>query len=380
MSGNSRSIQRVRGASAGVVAFAVAVSAMACGEQRDNANKAHEFCAIMSDSLGLYVGNPVSQMGYQIGTVDAIEQQGTNVEVKFSITADRALPSDVKAVTRSPSILADRTLELVGNYSDGPKLQSGECIPRSRSYTPLSISQVIGSATDFVNGINPAGSNNIKDALHGIDQAAQGNGAAINKLLTVSSSLLDNPDQAIADLGSVTRNLATLSSMFVKDRDPLKKILQDLPALGPDLVTASNAADDISHPIVEAIQFVADIELRLGSEMQLALDTVADVVRHGTDHYKGYMNLLNPLPRFISGLAGEPPGADAGALAKHLNNHVFYLLRWLPPLFRIRTQNGLALCGIMNASTPGSCADVQGTPYMVDTSLLQYVLTEAQRH
>jgi hypothetical protein len=33
----------------------------------------------------------------------------------------------------------------------------------------------------------------------------------------------------------------------------------------------------------------------------------------------------------------------------------------------------------MNASTPGSCADVQGTPYMVDTALLQYVLTEAQR-
>ncbi len=373
------SLRCARGASAAVVVFAVAVSAAACGEQPDNKSKANEFCAIMSDSLGLYVGNPVSQMGYQIGTVDAIEPQGTNVEVKFSITGHRDLPGDVKAVTRSPSILADRTLELVGNYGDGPKLQPGECIPRSRSYTPMSISQVIGSATDFVDGINPAGSNNIKDALHGIDQAAQGNGPAINKLLTVSSSLLDNPDKEIADLGAVTRNLATLSSTFVKNRDPLKKILQDLPVLAPELVGAGNAADDISHPIMEATQAVADIELRLGSEMQLALDTTGDLIRHGSQHYKAYMNLLNPLPRFISGLGGEPPGADAGALAKHLNNHVFYLLRWRPPLFRIRTPNGLALCGSMNAATPGSCADVQGTPYMVDTALLQYVLTEAQR-
>jgi virulence factor Mce-like protein len=359
------------------VAVAVAVSATACAERHDA--KPREFCAIMADSVGLYVGNPVSQMGYQIGTVDAIKPRGSNVEVKFTITADRPLPSDVKAVTRSPSILADRTLELVGNYSDGPQLTAGQCIPRSRSFTPLSISQVIGSATDFVNGINPTGSHNIQDALHGIDQATQGNGAAINKLLTVSSDLLDNPDQAVADLGAVTRNLATLSSMFVKNRDPLKKILQDLPVLSPALVTVAHGADNISHPIVEAIQFLADLETRLGSELQLTLDTVADVLRHGTEHYKGYMNLLNPLPRFISGLAGEPPGAEAGAIAKHLNNHVFYLMRWRPPLFRIRTPNGLALCGIMNASTPGSCADVQGTPYMVDTSLLQYVLTEAQR-
>jgi phospholipid/cholesterol/gamma-HCH transport system substrate-binding protein len=33
----------------------------------------------------------------------------------------------------------------------------------------------------------------------------------------------------------------------------------------------------------------------------------------------------------------------------------------------------------MNASAPGSCADVGGRPYAVDVALLQYVLTEAQR-
>jgi hypothetical protein len=31
----------------------------------------------------------------------------------------------------------------------------------------------------------------------------------------------------------------------------------------------------------------------------------------------------------------------------------------------------------MNAKTPGTCANVQGTPYAVDVSLLQYVLTQA---
>ncbi len=31
----------------------------------------------------------------------------------------------------------------------------------------------------------------------------------------------------------------------------------------------------------------------------------------------------------------------------------------------------------MNASMPGSCANVKGTPYAVDVALLQYVLTQA---
>ena len=115
---------------------------------------------------------------------------------------------------RSTSILADRSLELVGNYSSGPRLAAGQCIPRSHTSTPLSISQVIGSATNFVNGINPDGSTNIKDALRGIDEAVKGNGAGLNRLLTTSSSLLDNPDQAIADIGSIVRNVAQLTAML----------------------------------------------------------------------------------------------------------------------------------------------------------------------
>jgi phospholipid/cholesterol/gamma-HCH transport system substrate-binding protein len=33
----------------------------------------------------------------------------------------------------------------------------------------------------------------------------------------------------------------------------------------------------------------------------------------------------------------------------------------------------------MNASMPGSCANVQGEPYAVDIALLQYVLSQVRR-
>ena len=368
---------RRRSAYAMCAVVVVASGATSCGRAPEA--KAAEFCAIMSDSVGLYLGNPVTQMGFKIGTVTSIEPRAMDAQIGFEITDNRHIPQDVRAVTRSPSILADRSLELVGNYEGGPQLTAGNCIPLSRSSTPLSISKVIGSATTFVNAINPDGSNNLKDALQGIDQAVQGNGAKANELLTRSSSLLDNPDQTIADLGEITRNMAELTTMLRANRSPLKEIVQDMPTVGPDIAGAISGAGNLSHPLAELIQLVMDLELELGPEMQLGLDTVSEDLRILSPHYKGIADMLNPLPRWIGGLANEPPGAPAGGLTKHINNHPFNLLPYRPPLFRIPTPNGLLACGYMNASLPGSCADVGGRPYAMDVALLQYVLTEAAR-
>ena len=321
----------------------------------------------MSDSLGLYAGNPVTQMGYKIGTIDRITPRDADVEVQFNISDQRPIPRDVKAVIRSTSILADRSLELVGNYSSGPRLVPAQCVPVNRTFTPLSISQVIGSATNFVNGINPDGSTNIKDALRGVDEALQGNGAGLNRLLTTSSSLLDNPAAAIGDLGSIVRNVAQLTAMLKTSRPPLKEALLDLPGVGTETVRAVEGYAGVSDVLGELVDMVYQLEHDLGNDIQLGLDFTGDFLRHLSPHSKGIANILNPIPRMIN------------TTSYYVNNHQFDLIAWSPPLFRIRTPDGLALCGRMNAAMPGSCADVNGQPHAVYIALLQYVLMEAQR-
>jgi phospholipid/cholesterol/gamma-HCH transport system substrate-binding protein len=348
-----------------ILAVVLAVCAASCHAAHENHSA--QFCAIMSDSVGLYAGNPVTQMGYRIGSVDSIKPGNSSVEVRFSINENRPIPLDVKAVTRSTSILADRSLELVGNYSSGPRLEAGQCIPRGRTATPLSISQVIGSATNFVNGINPDGSTNIKDALREIDEAVKGNGTGLARLLTTSSSLLDDPDQGISDLGSIVRNVAQLTAMLKASRPPLKQILLDMSDTGPSLVTAIMGTSGLVSNLGELVTLVGQLETELGDDIQLGLDTVGDALRHFSPHYKGLANILNPVPRFIN------------TISYYVNNHQFDFVAWSPPMFRIQTPNGLALCGQMNAAMPGSCADVNGQPHAVDVALLQYVLTEAQR-
>lgn len=350
----------------------VSLVAVACATSCDSKHeapqgKSAEYCAIMSDSVGLYAGNPVTKMGFRIGTIDSLTPNNTSVEVRFTLDEGRSVPRDAKAITRSLSILADRSLELVGGDDGGPRLSPGQCIPRSQTATPLSISQVIGSSTNFVNGLNPNGSTNVQDALRGVDEAVKGNGAGLNKLLTTSSSLSDNPDQAIADIGSIMRNMEQLTDTLKQSRTPLKQIILDMPETTPQLSGALVGTAGITDILAPLPLLAADLETHLGDDITLALDTVGDALRHLSPHYKGIANMLNPVPRFIN------------TLSYYTFKHDFDLISWSPPLFRIRTPDGLALCGAMNASMPGSCADVNGQPHAVDVALLQYVLLEAQR-
>jgi virulence factor Mce-like protein len=328
-----------------------------------------EYCAIMPDTVGLYVDNAVTQMGVRVGKVTAVKPSTRNVRVDFTVN-ERVLPQDVKAVIRSASILADRSLELVGNYDSGPKLAAGSCIPSERSFTAKSLSTAIGSATDFINAINPQGSTNIGDVLTGIDQSARSQGAALNKLLTTTSNVLDSPDQAIGDIGSVTKNLAVLTSTLRALEPAIKTVLTDGALVSPDIVGITSGASYSLYGLPDAITIAADLERELGPEIQELLDVMSVFTRKFSPRAPRYASLLNVAPRLINGIANFiQTRGNTGAGA--------FTIRYRPPLYRVRTPDGAFQCGYMNAALPGSCANVNGTPYAIDVALLQYVLTQA---
>jgi phospholipid/cholesterol/gamma-HCH transport system substrate-binding protein len=354
---------RFRRAVAAFVAMAVTLCCGSCAPF--SKQQAARYCAIMPDSIGLYVDNPVSQMGYPIGTIAAITPAAMSVRVDFTVDDGRVLPADVKAVTRSTSILADRSLELVGNYDAGPQLSPGGCIPLNRSMTPKSLSEVVGASTTFINSINPAGSDNVGAVVSGLDQALRNQGPGANKLLTTTSAVVDSPDQAIGDLSSITTNFAQLTSTLAELDPTLKEVFNDASdSAAQEVAGTLQGASETFEGVIPIVDLAAGIEKQLGPQLQQLLDAVAVVLRKATPRAPYYASLLDVAPRVINGLIN---------LA---NNHQFTLY-YRPPLYRLRSPDGVAQCNIMNASVPGSCADVKGTPYAVDVALLQYVLTKA---
>lgn len=356
----TRRIRRLAAVSVAVVSVAACASCTPAAKP-----EADRYCAIMPDSVGLYVNNPVTHLGFPIGKIAAITPSARSVRVEFTIDDGRKVPLDVRAVTRSTSILADRALELVGNYEGTQHLSPSGCIPLDRSLTPKTLSQVIGSSTDFINSINPEGSDNVGRMVTGIDQALRGQGAGANRLLTTTSSVVEAPEQAIGDLGSITRNLRQLTTMLVDVEPTMHGVFDDLASsAGEDAVETLEGSSKTMQGIIPVIEAAGAIEKELGPQIQQLLDATSVALRKASPRSPYYASLLNVAPRVLNGLIN---------LA---NNHDF-TLHYRPPLYRMRTPDGVAQCNIMNASVPGSCANVHGTPYAVDVALLQYVLTVA---
>jgi phospholipid/cholesterol/gamma-HCH transport system substrate-binding protein len=352
---------------AGAVFICAAAVALVCGSWTPfQPEQSVNYCAIMPDSVGLYVGNPVTQMGYKIGEVSAITPALSDVRVDFKVTKSRPLPADVRAVTRSPSLLADRALELVGNYMSGPQLFGRDCVPLSRSSTPKSLSDIIGSATSFLNAINPDGSTNIGDVVAGIDQALRHNGPGINQLLSKSSAVLDAPDRAISDIRSIIINLVTLTSTLKEISGPLKYSMLTSYKTTEDVEKA--LATPVFQGAIPLIGAASDLEVELGDEIQTVLNDAEWALRKFGAHAALIASLLKPFPVFINWLE------------RHANDKQFFTIRYRPPLYRIATPvDGLITCGQLNAAASGSCTDVGGKPYAVDVALLQYVLTQAAK-
>ncbi|KQY08943.1 mammalian cell entry protein [Mycobacterium sp. Root135] len=326
---------------------------------------AAEYCATMPDSVGLYVGNPVTHLGYPIGEVSSITPSAQSVRVNFTIHGGQTIPADAKAVTRSTSILADRALELVGDYEKGEHLSPESCIALNRSLTPKTLSEVIGASTTFLDSINPAGSNNIAGLVNGLDEAARNQGSNVNTLLNTTSSAFDSPDQAIADMASVTRNLGQLVGTLNDVNPSTKQVFDNLASpVGGDLAETLLGSADAFEGIINLTLAAQDVERELGPQVQQLLDAMSVVIRKATPRAPFYASLLNVTPRVINGLI-------------NLSNNHDFTLHYRPPTYRLRAPEGVAACNIMNAQVPGSCANVKGTPYAVDVALLQYVLTQA---
>lgn len=184
-------------------------------------------------------------------------------------------------------------------------------------------------------------------------------------MLTTTSSVVDAPDQAIGDLASVTRNLRQLTTTLVDVEPTLHGVFDDLAtSAGEDAAETLEGSSKTMEGIIPVIEAAGSIEKELGPQIQQLLEAVSVFLRKASPRAPYYASLLNVAPRVLNGLINL------------VNNHDF-TLHYRPPLYRIRTPDGVAQCNIMNASVPGSCANVKGTPYAVDVALLQYVLTLA---
>ena len=283
-----------------VVALGVGVAGIGAAVASTVASDAStdEFCAVLPDSIGLYEGNPVTRMGVEIGKIGSIRPTGDTVEVVFALDDTTRIPGDVAAVTRSKSLLADRSLELVGGTSDGPPLEQGTCIPKERAFTPKSISQVVGSVADFLEALTPEGSDqSIESVISGLDAALEGQGPEANSMLTHAGSAMESPDQFVADIGSSIQNMAPLADRSLEQWQSITSLISQLPAITSAGIELWDGTDDVAYGIGWLVATLNEVQTRYGGDIWPFLKGPAvDAISLAASRVDDISNVLSALP------------------------------------------------------------------------------------
>ncbi|MFE9401297.1 MCE family protein [Streptomyces sp. NPDC006530] len=208
--------------------------------------------AYFDRAIGIYPGSDLRILGVKVGEVDSVTPRGQRVEVVVTLDPGVRVPKDARAAIVSPSVVADRYVQLAPAYTGGPEIADRAELPADRNATPVEVDQLYASITQLSSSLGPGGANS-KGALSGLlDTGAEnldGNGAAIGdsveqfgkaaKTLDGSSehlfatlsylqtftTMLKNKDGAVRE---AQNQLADVTSFFADNKDNLAGALKEL--------------------------------------------------------------------------------------------------------------------------------------------------------
>lgn len=159
--------------------------------------------AYFNQTVGVFAGSDLRILGVRVGIVNSITPVGTQVKVTMTLNRNINAPANAGAVVVSPSVVADRYIQLTPAYTGGAAMKDGTVIPLSRTATPLEIDQLYTSLTKLADALGPKGANSK---------------GALSDLLTTSAANLDGNGRAlgtmISQLGKATRTLANSKDDF----------------------------------------------------------------------------------------------------------------------------------------------------------------------
>ncbi|WP_431815950.1 MlaD family protein [Gordonia jacobaea] len=303
------------------------------------------FCAMFTDSIGLYTGNEITHMGVPIGKITTITPLDTAVRVDFTLDRGVAISAGTKAVTRSKSVLADRSVELVSAADSGAQLRSGKCIPIGNTMTPKSISEVTGSAADLLDQLAPMqSSRNIEGAIDAMSKEMAGVGPSVGRVLRTAASAAQAPEQSIGDLRSIIVNMAPLTSTALQQWGDIDSIVTKL----PDSATLAAqmlwpGATDMVAGLIPLIDAVSDVQLNYGQYLWPASDLVAEGLHIAVSRVGVITKSLNSLPALASSARMVSQRGRGAAL------------RVQAPRVRVPVARPSEVCGQVNRTAPRSC-------------------------
>ena len=145
--------------------------------------------AYFDRTVSLYKGSEVRVMGVNIGTVTAVVPEGDRVRVSMEYDDEYKLPADAKAAIVTPTLTADRFVQIAPAYTGGPEMEDNAKIALPDTGTPVELDRIYKSLSDLTQALGPNGANkngSLDTLLTAGTKALRGNGSSATRPCSTS--------------------------------------------------------------------------------------------------------------------------------------------------------------------------------------------------
>ena len=150
--------------------------------------------------------------GVNVGKVTAVIPEGNSVRVEMEYDAKYDVPADAKAAIVTPTLVADRFVQLTPAFEEGDEVMaSGADIALPDTGVPVELDRIYASLEDLTVALGPNGVNEdgtLDHTLAAARNAFEGNGALGNEMIRNLSEAAVTFGEGSGDLFDTVSSLA----------------------------------------------------------------------------------------------------------------------------------------------------------------------------
>jgi phospholipid/cholesterol/gamma-HCH transport system substrate-binding protein len=327
--------------------------------------------AYFPTATAIYPGDEVRVSGVQVGSIDAIEPEGTQTKMTLKVDHGVPIPADAKAVIVAQNLVAARYVQLTPAYrnGNGPTMRDGAVISSDRTAVPIEWDEVKTQLMRLSTELGPKAGVDGTSVSRFVDSAANamgGNGDKLRQTLTQLSGVARIFAEGSGNIVDIIKNLQIFVTALRDSKEQIVLFQNRLATLTSVLNDSRSDLDgalsNLSVAVGEVQRFVAGSRnqtseqvRRLGNVLQvlvdnkMALENILHITPNAIANFNNIyypnggsvtgafalVNFANPLT-FVCGLIGGVANTTAPETAK-------LCAQYLGPALRLLNVNNIPL-------------------------------------
>lgn len=233
--------------------------------------------AHFSRAVAIYKGSEVRLMGVKIGAVDAVVPEGDSVRVEMHYDSDYKLPAGAKAMIVTPTLVADRFVQISPAYTTGAVMEDGADIPLDKTASPVELDRIYQSLAKLSNALGPNGANKtgaLGELISAGAKALHGQGALANQTITNLSEAAEVFGDNSGALFSSVRQLSQLTSVLAANDRFVNQFMGDLAGVSAQL---AGERDELQSALAALARAVGTVRTFVHDNKRLVTSDIEDL-------------------------------------------------------------------------------------------------------